>query len=119
MTQTKKNDKKNPAIIHLTESAIAKIKDMMKKDGKEDSALRVDVATGGCAGLSYSLRFQKSPYDNDLVFEQGGLKVYLNPDTIPFLSGIEIDYIDTLNASGFQYKNPNAKSTCGCGVSFS
>jgi len=119
MTQEAKLKSKQEPIVVLTEAAIAKVKDMMKKEGKEGCALRVDVTTGGCAGLSYNLRFQKNPYDNDIIFEQGDLHVFVNPESAPHLKGIHIDYIDTLNSSGFQYKNPNAKSTCGCGTSFS
>ena len=91
----------------------------MKKEGKESYALRVGVTPGGCAGLSYDLRFQKAPYDNDFIFEQGDLKIFINPESLSYLQGIEIHYVDTLKESGFQYRNPNAKSSCGCGTSFS
>jgi len=116
---TEQTKQQQEPVVHLTEAAIVKIKDMRKKEGKEDSSLRVDVTAGGCAGLSYSLRFQKTPYDNDIIFQQGDLQVFVNPESAVHLKGIHIDYIDTLNSSGFQYKNPNAKSTCGCGTSFS
>lgn len=103
----------------LTDAAAAKVKAMMAKEGKEGYALRFGVTTGGCAGLSYELKFQKSPYDNDIVFEQKGLKVIVNQESVEFIKGIEIDYVDTLRESGFKYHNPNAKSSCGCGTSFS
>ncbi len=105
--------------VTLTPAAIEKIKSMMAKEGKEDSGLRLGVVTGGCAGLSYDMRFQKQPYDNDVVLEQGGLKVFINLESYKYLQGIEIHYVDTLKESGFQYRNPNAKSSCGCGTSFS
>ena len=105
--------------VHLTEAAVQKVKAMMIKEGKEGFALRVSVKTGGCAGLSYDLRFQKTPYDNDIVLQQGDLQIFINPESIAFLKGIEIHYVDTLKESGFQYRNPNAKSSCGCGTSFS
>ena len=108
---------KTPAT--LTDAAIAKIKAMMTKEGKEGYALRVGVVTGGCAGLSYDLRFQKSPYENDIVFQQGDLQVFVNDEAAKLLNGIQIDYVDTLKESGFKYRNPNAKSSCGCGTSFS
>ena len=79
MTKTEKSEISGNSILTLSDSAIAKIKDMMKNESKESCALRVDVTTGGCAGLSYNLRFQKDPYDNDIIFNQGDLKVYLNP----------------------------------------
>ena len=103
----------------VTDAAAAKIKAMMAKEGKEGYALRFGVVTGGCAGLSYELKFQKNPYDNDIVFEQKGLKVIVNQESVEFIKGIEIDYVDTLRDSGFKYRNPNAKSSCGCGTSFS
>ena len=106
-------------IVHLTDAAVEKIKAMMAKEGKSDYRLRLGVVTGGCAGLSYEMKFQKSPYDNDTVFEQKGLKVIINQESVPFLQGITVDYIDTLRESGFKYRNPNAKSSCGCGTSFS
>lgn len=105
--------------ILLTFAAIEKIKAMMAKEGKDGHCLRLGVVTGGCAGLSYDMRFQKNPYENDIVLEQGDLKILINPESLPFLKGIQIDYVDTLKESGFQYKNPNAKSSCGCGTSFS
>ncbi len=111
--------KKESNPVKLTSAAIEKIKLMMAKEGKEGFCLRLGVVTGGCAGLSYDMRFQKEPYENDIVFEQGNLKILLNPESLEFLKGIQIDYVDTLKTSGFQYKNPNAKSSCGCGTSFS
>ena len=113
----KTTENKDP--IQLTPSAIEKVKNMMAKDGKEGSGLRVGVLTGGCAGLSYDLRFQKNSYDNDLIFEQGGIKIFMNPESVSALKGTVIDFVDTLKTSGFQYKNPNAQSSCGCGESFS
>ncbi|OGX06753.1 MAG: hypothetical protein A2Z88_10910 [Omnitrophica WOR_2 bacterium GWA2_47_8] len=112
-------NKENPTVLTLTPSAIEKIKSMMAKEGKEGQALRVGVKTGGCAGLSYELRFQKSPYENDIVLKQGDLEIFVNPESLSFLQGIQIDYVDTLKESGFKYRNPNAKSSCGCGTSFS
>ena len=105
--------------VSLTSAAVEKVKSMMAKEGKEGYGLRVGVTPGGCAGLSYDLRFQKNPYDNDTVIQQGDLKVFINPESLALLKGIEIHYVDTLKESGFQYRNPNAKSSCGCGTSFS
>ncbi len=113
-----KHDKQSVP-VHLTPSAIKKIKSMMANEKKEDCGLRVGVVTGGCAGLSYDLRFQKAPYENDVILEQDHLQIFINPDSLAFLKGIEIDYVDTLKISGFQYRNPNANKSCGCGTSFS
>ena len=113
------SEQKQTDPVHLTPSAIKKLKAMRSSENKEDCGLRVAVVTGGCAGLSYDLRFQKTPYENDVVVEQDGLKVFINPESLAFLKGIEIDYVDTLKMSGFQYRNPNAQKSCGCGTSFS
>lgn len=119
MTQQIQKTQQPQHPITVTSSAIAKIKSMMAKEGKEGYCLRLGVITGGCAGLSYDLRFQKDPYANDMAFEQEGIKILINPEALNFLKGIHVDYLDTLKSSGFQFRNPNAKSTCGCGTSFS
>ena len=106
-------------IVTLTDAAAAKVQAMMAKEGKQGYALRFGVVTGGCAGLSYEMKFQKSAYDNDIVFEQKGLTVIVNQESADLVKGIQIDYVDTLRDSGFKYSNPNAKSSCGCGTSFS
>lgn len=109
----------NQPVVVLTDAAIEKVRSMMAKEGKDGYALRVGVVTGGCAGLSYEMKFQKNPYDNDKTSEQNGLRIIVNEESAPFLQGIQIDYVDTLKESGFKYKNPNASSSCGCGTSFS
>ena len=106
-------------LVTLTDAAVVKIKAMMEKEGKQGYALRVGVVTGGCAGLSYDLRFQKNSYENDSVFDQGDLRIFINSESLSFIKGLEIDYVDTLKESGFKYRNPNASSSCGCGTSFS
>ncbi len=106
-------------LITLTDSAVEKIKSMMLKEGKEGYALRFGLTTGGCAGLSYELKFQKNPYENDIVFDQKGLTVIVNQESVELVKGVQVDYVDTLRESGFKYSNPNAKSSCGCGTSFS
>jgi len=119
MTEKQDQNKNEKPLLHLSDAAVEKAQSMMAKEDKQDCGLRVDVITGGCAGLSYDLRFQKEPYDNDIVIKQGDLRIFINPENESFLKGVEIDYVDTLKESGFQYKNPNAKKSCGCGISFS
>ncbi len=82
-------------IVTLTDAAAEKIKSMMAKESKADYALRFGVTTGGCAGLSYEMKFQKNPYDNDVVFDQKGLKVIINSESVEFVKGVQIDYVDT------------------------
>jgi len=120
--ETKQNNpttNQNEPPIILTDAAVKKIMSMMEKEGKPGYVLKVGVVTGGCAGLSYDLRLQKAPYENDIVFELKGLKVCINDEAAKLLKKTEIDYVDTLKESGFKYRNPNAKSSCGCGTSFS
>ena len=106
-------------IIQLTDSARAHVYRLMKREGKEGFALRVSVVGGGCSGLSYKMAFEEKPADADKVLDFNGLKVFVDPRSSLFLSGITIDYEDGLNGSGFTYQNPNAKRSCGCGTSFS
>jgi len=115
----KPQDNEGKPILHLTDAAVEKVKYMMGKENKQGYGLRVDVITGGCAGLSYDMRLQKDPYSNDITIKQGDLQILINPESIKYLNGSEIDYIDTLKESGFQYRNPNAKKSCSCGISFS
>ena len=106
-------------LLTLTEPAVKKVQAMMEMEEKTGYGLRIGVVTGGCAGLSYDLRFQKTPYENDIVLQENGLQIFVNPESAVFLKGIKIDYVDTLKESGFKYTNPNAQSSCGCGTSFS
>ena len=115
---TTQNTPNKPVVI-LTPAAVEKVRSMMQKENKPDYGLRVGVVTGGCAGLSYEMRLQKAAYENDVIVEQDGIKMFVNNESVDFLKGIVIDYIDTLKESGFKYSNPNAKSSCGCGTSFS
>ncbi len=119
MEQTPIISSSEKPLLSLTPPAIEKIKSMMVKENKEGYCLRVGVVTGGCAGLSYDMRFQKAPYENDAVIPQGDMTIIVNPESVSFLKGIEIHYVDTLKESGFQYRNPNAQKSCGCGTSFS
>ncbi len=115
------DDKKTPAatpVLRLTEAALRKVRALAAAEGMEGGGLRVSVVTGGCAGMSYDLRFQKEPYPNDVVWEQEGQRIMVNEESVPFLRGTEIDYVETLKESGFKYKNPNAGRTCSCGTSF-
>ncbi len=106
-------------VVTFTPSATTKLLAMMEKEGRQGEALRVGVIPGGCAGFSYDLSFEKGPSGGDLVFDQNGLKILVNEQSAYLLQAMEIDYVDTLQESGFRFNNPNAKSSCGCGSSFS
>ena len=104
-------------IILLTEKAANKVRQMMKKESKENYGLRIGVVSGGCSGYMYSIGLEKESNENDLVIEDKGVKVFINPESVPFMKGSIVDYKDALQNSGFKINNPNVKRTCGCGHS--
>lgn len=104
-------------MVTVTEAAATKLKDLIAREGAEGQALRVRVRGGGCSGYEYQLAFD-TPQEGDQVFEQGGVKVVIDPKSLLFLAGSEIDFQDGLSGAGFAIKNPNAKGSCGCGQSF-
>ena len=108
-------------MIQVTEKAISEIKRLQAVDpGAADSLLRVMVVGGGCSGMSYKLGFEsKTPAESDKVFEKEGVRLVCDPKSFLYLSGTELDFSDGLNGTGFVFRNPNAKRTCGCGSSFS
>jgi iron-sulfur cluster assembly accessory protein len=106
-------------MITLTERAATELKDLIKSQDKESSALRVWVAGGGCSGLSYGMALDDGqPEAEDNVFEQDGLKVYVDPLSLNYMDGSQVDYVDDVLGGGFKIENPNATSSCGCGSSF-
>jgi len=106
-------------MLTLTERASEKMKAVLQEEEKPDFGLRVYVTGGGCSGYQYGMAFEEKESDEDAVFEQHGIKLFVDPYSQPMLDGTEIDYNDDLESAGFSIKNPNAKSTCGCGSSFS
>jgi iron-sulfur cluster insertion protein len=106
-------------MITITEKAAAKVNEIAKEEDLGGQGLRLRVIGGGCAGFSYDLYFEDKPTDMDESFEDKGVKLYIDPLSYQYLDGTEIDYVETLHGSGFKFVNPNVKSTCGCGSSFS
>lgn len=107
-------------MITITEKAAAKANDIAAGEGLTGKPLRMRVMGGGCAGFSYDLYFDDGePTDMDEVFEDHGLRLIVDPLSYQYLDGTEIDYVEELHQSGFKFTNPNVKSTCGCGSSFS
>lgn len=102
----------------LTERAAARIADIVAAEGRE-AALRVAVLAGGCSGFQYRFELERAQQQDDLVIERGGAKVLVDPASLDLLAGAELDYTDDLMGSHFAVRNPNAKSACGCGTSFS
>ncbi len=105
-------------MITLTERAIDQIKRVQTEEKKPGYALRVSVAGGGCSGLSYKLDFVETTGERDKVFEQGGVKVVVDSKSFLYLNGLTLDFSSGLNGKGFEFQNPNAKKSCGCGSSF-
>ena len=102
----------------MTEAGVKRVRVMMANEGKEDHVLRVRVIPGGCSGYSYDMQFAEKAEENDILVNQFDLDIYVDFDSQKLLNNIEIDYVDTLNDSGFKYRNPNASASCGCGLSF-
>jgi len=107
------------APITLTPNATAKVKEIMAQQNPAPAGLRVGVVGGGCSGFSYSMQFENSAGMMDKVFSFDGLKVFVDATSVMYLNGCIVDYVETLEGAGFKFENPNVKSTCGCGSSFS
>ena len=110
-----------PELITVTSTASSKITELLAEENKPAAGLRVFVQGGGCSGFQYGLMIEEGEGDTaaDKVFESNGIKLYVDPISLRYLSGAEVDFVDNLMGGGFTIKNPNAKSTCGCGSSFS
>jgi len=102
----------------VTERAAARIAEIVASEGRP-AALRVAVLAGGCSGFQYRFELDETRQDDDLVIEQGAAKVFVDPASLDLLAGSELDYAEALMGSHFAVRNPNAKSACGCGTSFS
>jgi len=105
-------------MVTITQFAEQKIKELMQEE-KDPIGLRIYVRGGGCHGYQYGMAFETKIGEDDSVIEKGEIKVILDSQSAPLLSGAEVDYVDSLQGSGFAIKNPQAKTTCGCGSSFS
>ncbi|HUL58468.1 MAG TPA: iron-sulfur cluster insertion protein ErpA [Anaeromyxobacteraceae bacterium] len=105
--------------ITLTAKAIEMVKDAMQREGLHGFGIRVGVVGGGCSGFQYSMDFDNAPKDGDLAYEQDGIKLIVDPMSAMYLQDVTVDYVVGLQGAGFKFNNPNAKTTCGCGSSFS
>jgi iron-sulfur cluster assembly accessory protein len=102
----------------LTDSAIDRIKALLVKEGKPEAGLRLYISGGGCAGMSYGMSIDDSLSNDDAIVRTRGVKVIVDKLSLIYLRGSKIDYVENLQTSGFQIDNPNAASSCGCGLSF-
>jgi iron-sulfur cluster insertion protein len=105
-------------MVTITPMAEQKIKELMQEE-KDTVGLRVYVRGGGCHGYQYGMACETKIGEDDSIIEKGDVKVIMDSQSAPLLSGAEVDYVDSLQGSGFAIKNPQAKTTCGCGSSFS
>lgn len=105
--------------LSFTDSAAAKVKQLIAEEGNENLNLRVFVSGGGCSGFQYGFTFDELVNEDDTVMEKNGVKLLVDPMSFQYLIGAEIDYQENLQGAQFIIKNPGATSTCGCGSSFS
>ena len=104
---------------HADRNAVTKVKEIMAQQNPVPAGLRIGVVGGGCSGFSYSMQFENGAGMMDKTFDMEGLKVYVDATSVMYLNGCIVDYVETLEGAGFKFENPNVKSTCGCGSSFS
>ncbi len=105
--------------LNFTESAAAKVKSLIQEEGNLDLALRVYIEGGGCSGFQYGFEFDENRAEDDLAVQTSGVALLVDPLSLQYLMGAEVDYTESLTGAQFVIRNPNAKTTCGCGSSFS
>jgi len=105
-------------VITLTQTAAAKVRELLDQEGRSDIALRVAVQPGGCSGLRYAMFLDDQVADGDVAEEQHGVRVVVDRTSVPYLAEARVDFVDSLEASGFTIDNPMAQGSCACGHSF-
>ena len=106
-------------MIDLTENAISKVREILSSQEPKPAGLRISVVGGGCSGFSYSMAFENTPNMLDKTYKYDDLRVFVDQASLLYLDGAQVDYVESLEGSGFKFSNPQVKSTCGCGSSFS
>ncbi len=106
-------------VINVSPTAAEKIAALLAEENKKESGLRVFVQGGGCSGFQYGLMIEDAPGAADTVIESNGVKLYVDPISVRYLKGAQVDFVDNVAGGGFTIHNPNAVTTCGCGQSFS
>ena len=106
-------------MIQLTPKAVEKVKEILETQEPKPAGLRISVVGGGCSGFNYSMAFETSPGLLDKTYNFDGFNLFVDQASLLYLDGAEVDYVETIEGSGFKFNNPNVKSTCGCGSSFS
>lgn len=105
-------------VITLTETALSRVRSLMEERQADEHALRLFVSGGGCSGYQYGMALDHTPRETDHRYDFNGVPVVIDPESLPYLTGATIDYVDEMMGGGFKIENPNAVSTCGCGNSF-
>ena len=106
--------------LTITNNALSEVKKFMEAENVgSDAGLRIRVVPGGCSGFSYSMQIEEAPRQGDEIFDQSGLRVFVDLFSRQYLEGVQIDYVSSVMGSGFTFNNPNATGSCGCGSSFS
>jgi iron-sulfur cluster insertion protein len=118
-TNTAMQDMEPPSPLVFTDSAVAKVADLIAEEGNPDLKLRVFVQGGGCSGFQYGFTFDETVNEDDTQVSKGNVTLLIDSMSLQYLVGAEIDYKEDINGSQFVIKNPNATTTCGCGSSFS
>ncbi len=108
-----------PTPVNFTDNAVNKVKALIEEEDTPDLKLRVFVSGGGCSGFQYGFTFEESINDDDTQVTKDSVTLLIDPMSLQYLTGAEIDYQDNVQGSQFVIKNPNAETTCGCGSSFS
>jgi iron-sulfur cluster assembly protein len=105
-------------MIHVTEKAAKKIRELLVKEGVPAGGLRLGVQGGGCSGLTYAMRLEAKARERDNVIEENGARVFVDPKSFVYLEDVTLDFEETLMRQGFVFQNPRATHSCGCGTSF-
>lgn len=106
-------------MIQMSDRAVDKVKEILDQQDPKPAGLRIAVVGGGCSGFNYSMAFEENPGMLDKTYQFNGLKVFIDQASLLYLDGASVDYVETLEGAGFKFENPNVRSTCGCGSSFS
>jgi iron-sulfur cluster assembly accessory protein len=109
---------REPTAVRLTDAAVHRVRNLITERDLKDHALRIFVTGGGCSGLKYGIALERDVRDSDVRFNFDGVDVLIDPDSLPYLAGATVDYVDDIMGGGFHIENPNAVANCGCGNSF-
>lgn len=106
-------------MLTLTPSALSAVEKFIKGSDTPVAGLRISISGGGCSGFQYGMRLEEVKAEDDVEVAVGGVMLLIDPFSAPLLDGVTLDFVDSLNGSGFKFENPNATASCGCGSSFS